>query len=257
MKYSHIIENFTWSYSRITTFEMCPYQFFLTYIKPVKKQPLFFSDYGTFIHKIIEKHLNGELEENQLVPYYLQNFRTSIHAKAPTQAVFETYFNQGLDYLRNIHFPYPTPLAVEQRVDFFIDKYPFVGIIDCVAEESDGIVILDNKSRTLKPRSNRKKPTRSDEELDKYLRQLYLYSAAVKDLYGTYPVKLCFNCFRSCELISEPFLKESFESAKAWTLSSIEQIVQNDEWGPDMDYWKCKYLCDVRDQCDYWQMNRQ
>lgn len=235
---------------------MCPYQFFLTYIRPAEKQPLFFSDYGTFIHKIIEKYLKGELEKNKLVPYYLQNFRANIQAKAPTQAVFESYFNQGLTSLRNIDFPYPTPLAVEKRVDFFIDKHPFVGIIDCVAEENDEIVILDNKSRTLKPRSKRKKPTRSDEELDSYLRQLYLYSAAVKDLYGKFPVKLCFNCFRSCELISEPFLYNKYEEALEWTESSIEKITQNDDWGPDMEYWKCRYLCDVRDQCEYWQMNR-
>lgn len=257
MKYSHIIENFTWSYSRINTFEMCPYQFFMTYIKPADKEQLFFSGYGLFIHKIIERYLNGELSKKDLVPYYLQNFRKNIVANAPSQSIFKSYFEQGLEYLQNIDFPYLTPLDIEKRVNFFVGDYPFTGIIDCVAEDEKGIVILDNKSRTLKPRSKRKKPTRSDEELDSYLRQLYLYSVAVKDLYGKYPHKLCFNCFRSCELISEPFLYEKLDSTLKWVHDSIEKIKENDDWGPDIEYWKCRYLCDVHDQCDYWQMNRR
>lgn len=256
MNYSHIISGFTWSYSRITTFEMCPYQFFLTYIKPAEKQPLFFSDYGLFIHKIIERYLNGEFSAKELVPYYLKNYRANICANAPSQAVFKSYFEQGLAYLQNIDFPYPTPLSVEKRVDFFIGKHPFTGIIDCVAEEDGDIVILDNKSRSLKQRSKRKKPTRSDTELDKYFRQLYLYSAAIKDLYGAFPAKLCFNCFRSRELISEPFLYERYADAVQWVNDSIEIITQNDSWSPDMEYWKCRYLCDVHSQCEYWQMNK-
>ena len=51
------------------------------------------------------------------------------------------------------------------------------GVIDLVGRsDTGGLVIVDHKSRALKPRSKRKKPTKTNQELDEYLRQLYLYA---------------------------------------------------------------------------------
>lgn len=118
-------------------------------------------------------------------------------------------------------------------------------------------MILDNKSRDLKPRSLRKKPTKSDGELDSYLRQLYLYSVPIKDLFDTYPDRLEFNCFRTGQLISEPFQEKALGTTKEWALQTIEKITENDDWSPQMDYWKCRYLCDLNQHCEYYQMNRR
>lgn len=257
MKYSNIISDMVWSYSRITAFESCPYKFFLSYIKHMDKKRMFFSDYGTLMHKIIEMHLNGELSKQQVVPYYLSHFREDIKGFAPTKAIFKTYFEQGLQYLNHMDFPYPVPIGVEKRVDFFIGDKPFTGIIDCIAKQAGSLVILDNKSRDLKPRSLRKKPTKSDAELDSYLRQLYLYSVPIKDLFDTYPDRLEFNCFRTGQLISEPFQEEALGTTKEWALQTIEKITENDDWSPQMDYWKCRYLCDLNQHCEYYQMNRR
>ena len=206
MNYSNIISDFTWSYSRIKQFEMCPYGFLLRYIKMVPRKNLFFSDYGTFIHKIIEKYLRGELDRKSLYSYYLANFRQSVTGRAPNRDIFKTYFEQGLRYMADINFPYPHPAAVEERVDFSIEDKAFTGIIDCVAVDNGGVIILDNKSRVLKPRSSKSRPTKSDIELDSYLRQLYIYSIPVREQYGSDPVRLEFNCFRSGDIISEKFL---------------------------------------------------
>lgn len=256
MKYSHIIEQFTWSYSRIGSFEMCPYKFFLTYIRKTPGERQFFSDYGSFMHKIIERYLKGELSRRQLAGYYLKNFRQNVIGRAPSKEIFGRYFNDGLQYFRTIDFPFLSPLGVEKKVEFFIDKSPFVGVIDCVAEDDDGLVILDNKSRTLKQRSVRKKPTKSDEELDHYLRQLYLYSIPAKELYGEYPSKLVFNCFRSRELIVEPFHETAMQEAVDWAKKSIQNIQNNENWEPSLNYFVCKNLCDRNRECEYYQMNR-
>lgn len=244
-----------WSYSRITAFESCPYKFFLSYIKHMEKKRMFFSDYGTLMHKIIEMHLNGGLSKQQVVPYYLSHFREDIKGFAPTKAIFKTYFEQGLQYLNHMDFPYPTPIGVEKRVDFFIGDKPFTGIIDCIAKQAGSLVILDNKSRDLKPRSLRKKPTKSDGELDSYLRQLYLYSVPIKDLFDTYPDRLEFNCFRTGQLISEPFRQEEFEKTKEWALKTIDTITENEDWSPKIEYWKCRYICDKSGDCCFFQTN--
>lgn len=257
MNYSNIISTFTWSYSRLTTFEDCPYRFLLSYIKPQDDTHLFFSDYGLFMHKVIEKYLTGELKHDELGRYYLLNFQKEIVGRAPNKKIFQSYFQQGLSYLNEHCFPYQTPCAVEHRVDFFIDDIPFTGVIDCVAEDNGDLVILDHKSRALKPRTNGKKIRRSDLELDDYLRQLYLYSIPVYLEYHRYPKRLEFNCFRTGQLISEPFSEHALEEAKTWAKRTVKQITDNEDWSPDMEYWKCRYLCGFHDQCEYHLMSRR
>ena len=139
-------------------------------------------------------------------------------------------------------------------MNFSIGDNNFAGIIDCVAKDESGIVIVDNKSRALKPRSGRKKPTKADVELDEYLRQLYFYSIPIKDTFHSFPKRLEFNCFRTGQLISEPFCEEELERVKQWAKDRIAIITENEEWSPKIDFWKCRYLCDMCDECEYFSM---
>lgn len=256
MNYSHIISDFTWSYSRLAQFESCPYAFLQNYIAHTEKQPLFFSDYGSFVHKLLERYLSEELKRDELPIAYLSEFQKSVCGKAPSKEVFQNYFEQGLAYLRELCFPYQNPLFVEYRTSFQIEQIPFTGIIDCVVKDGDDIVIVDHKSRALKPRSARKKPTKSDEELDAYLRQLYLYCIPIKDLFRIYPKRLEFNCFRTGQLISEPFSGKAFEAAKEWAVNAVKTITENEDWSPKIEYWKCRYLCSFCAECEYFAMQK-
>lgn len=89
-------------------------------------------------------------------------------------------------------------------------------------------------------------------ELDSYLRQLYLYSIPVKELYGRYPSCLMLNCYRSGELIQESFSVEALKKAKTWAANTVESIIATDHWSPRMDYYHCKYLCGVQEHCEYY-----
>lgn len=253
MNYSHIIDDMTWSYSRITTYEDCPYRFYLKYIKKLKGEPLFFSDYGSFMHLIIQKYLTGELTREELPTYYLANFRKSVIGKAPNLAIFQNYFRQGLEYLRNIQPPEDEILGVEKEISFTLGEKKFIGYIDKVSR-SDGIDITDNKSRALKPRTLRKRPTKSDKELDQFLRQLYIYSISVMNEYGEFPKHLIFNCFRTQTSIVEPFDLEKFKNTEKWALDTIDCISKETEWKPNIEWFRCKYLCDCNSQCEYFQM---
>lgn len=257
MNYSNIISEFTWSYSRLTAFEHCPYGFFLSYIKPHSQAPQFFASYGSFLHRIMELYLRGELKKEELPGFYLARFRSEVEGRAPDQKVFRSYFEQGLDYLIHMDFPYQIPCAAERRVDFYVGGNSFTGIVDCVVQDGGDIIILDHKSRVLKPRSGRKKPTRSDRELDDYLRQLYLYSIPVRDIFHQYPKRLEFNCFRSRQIISEPFSESALERTGLWAEQTIARITANEDWSPKMDPWKCRYLCTHYHQCEYYLMNRR
>ena len=253
-KYTDVIEDMTWSYSRVNSFEFCPYKWFLRYILRMHGPEMFFSSYGTFCHKLLEEYLGGQITAQQAYDSYLMDFRKEVKGKAPTQKIFNSYFNHGLEYFASLHsFPYRV-LATEQQVEFMIGKYKMTGIIDVSAMDGDDHVIVDHKSHALKPRTFRPKPTKSDEELDQYLRQLYLYSIPIREIYGVYPTKLCFNCFRTGTFIVEPFREEKLGQAKDWFLDSVEQIKETEYFPPVLDYFKCTNLCENNADCEYYQM---
>ncbi len=258
ISYAPLIEDMVWSYSRIKSFYDCPYKFYLKYIVGIRsKEEMFFSSYGSFIHKLIELYYRGEKTKEQLCDMYLQEFRSKVKGHAPSKKVFGNYFRDGLTYFKEFEpFPYKAE-AVEKRVSFLVGDLSFVGYIDFFGKSNEGVCILDNKSKALKQRSGNSKPTKTDEELDEYLRQLYLYAAGIEQETGEVPKRLCFNCFRSRTLIEEPFRKKAYLEAKEWATKSVERITEETDFKPSVDYFKCTYLCDVRNHCPYYQLSRK
>jgi len=254
-----LIKEMTWSYSRIKAFDDCKYRWFLKYIRFPKfeSKDLFFSSYGIFMHKLLESYNKGEKTAEQIKTEYLRDFRARIKARAPSATVFKNYFMDGLQYLSNIHPSDNKILSIESKAEFEICSWPFVGYIDLLEQEEGGkILLIDNKSKVLKPRSTREKPTRADEELDEYLKQLYLYSYYVFVRYGKFPDELCFNCFRKNTFIKEPFSQEAYQSALNWFLGKIEEIVVETEFAPDIEFFRCRYLCEMQDYCDYYRLSK-
>lgn len=260
ISYEPLIRDMTWSYSRIKAFDDCPYRWYLKYIRfPNQKgKKLFFADYGTFMHELLEAYYKGERTPDNLLDIYLNEFRQRVSYPAPSKKVFENYFADGVKCLRGLRRPEQAILSVEEKVEFSIKDTPFIGYIDLITESSDkSILLVDNKSRALKPRSNREKPTKADNELDEYLKQLYLYSIAVAKNYGKLPSKLCFNCFRKGVFIEEPFDQTAYHDASNWFLRRIEDIAVEHDFAPDIEYFKCRYLCEMQDYCEYYRLSRR
>lgn len=256
MNLRHIISQMTWSYSRIHCFEDCPYKFFLTYIKCCDEEERFFASYGSFVHAIMASYLNGALRKDELAQFYLLNFSKEVHGKAPNQKVFANYFDAGYRYLSDCDFITDGIVAVEKLMKFEIGEQSYVGIIDYVRQNEDGSLTLgDHKSKDLKPRSSKCKPTKGDEELDKYIEQLYLYSKPFKELYGRFPDYLEFNCFRTGTVISEPFEQSKYDETVAKFAAAPLNIALNEQWSPKLEYFKCRYLCGKNSSCEYYQIN--
>lgn len=249
--YKPLIQDFTWSYSRIDAFFSCKWKFFLRYIRGLQEDDTFFASYGSFMHRIIERFYSGNITKDEMVTEFVTRYRTYVKGHVPANVSGSSYIQKGIDYLRGFE-PFPfNMVAVEKRFDFHIDGIPFTGIIDYLGEKDSELYIVDNKSRDLKPRSGRKVPTVKDKELDEMLTQLYLYSVAVEQEYGKLPAALCFNCFKNGQFIIEPFDMQKYEAAKQWAVDSVHIIEDNMEWDTDdADYFKCNYLCGLHDKCD-------
>lgn len=250
-----LIEAMTWSYSRLKSFTDCPYQWYLKYIHGSDEVPQFYASYGKFIHKIIEKYYRGELPKEDMRMYFLTNFSTEVEGFRPSPKIVENYVAKGLNFIDNFtEFPYEC-VDVEKKIYFEVDGIKFVAILDFIGKDKDGnFVIIDNKSRELKPRG-KKKRTKNDDEIDEMLTQLYLYSAAILSEYGKLPTKLCFNCFKNGVFIEEDFDETKYKEAIEWAKKTVEEIssVEEEDFRPDIEFFRCCYLCGFSDDCLYWQ----
>lgn len=243
----------TWSYSRIKAYEDCPYRWFLKYIKRMPETPRFYSSYGSFVHKLIEKYYNGEIKKEDLQMQFLLNFSKEVEGERPADSTVKKYIDSGSRYFGDFE-PFPFKhIDTERLMVFSVSGIPFVGYIDYIGEEDGELVIVDNKSRDLKPRSKREKPTQYDISLDEYLKQQYLYAAAVKQEFGKYPKWLCFNCFKAGVFIKEPFKEEVLQEVLEWAKRSVENIADADDFYPRVEYFSCRYICPFTEECEYWQ----
>lgn len=255
MIYRPLIEGMRWSYSRLHSFEQCRYGWFLKYIHGTKKEEKFYASYGSFVHKLIELYYRGFFTAMELKGAFVTGFSESVLGIRPNDSIVTKYIAAGIRYFKDFR---PVPfhvLEVEKKIQFEMDGIPMVAIIDILGEENGGLIIVDNKSRDLKPRSNREKPTVNDKVLDEMLRQLYIYACAVKAEYGRFPSALCFNCFKAGVFIREPFQKEKYDEAIQWAKDRIEEIKSEENFDPNPEYFFCKFLCDVSYDCIYKDMS--
>lgn len=253
ISYRPLIEDMTFSYSRITCYDDCPYRFFLSYINKCDKSEKFYASYGTFMHWLIQQYHLGLMTKEDMLSTFLNDFSESVKGRRPSELIVTKYIQSGIDYIKNLSpLPFKT-LAVEKKIRFKIGDIPMVGIVDYIGEQNGNLVIVDNKSRDLKPRSGRKKPTLKDAELDNLLRQLYIYAAAVQQEYGEFPTELCFNCFRTGAFIREPFVKDAYDETVSWVKKKVETMKEASDFYPSVDFFTCYYLCPFSDECCYWQ----
>lgn len=227
---------------------------FLKYIKHFKESDKFYATYGSFMHKLIEQFYKGAIPKDEMVTKFLTDFSKEVRGKRPKESTVVKYIKCGCDYLRNFQPFRFNMIDVEKRVDFDINGIPFVGYIDFLGEEDGELVIVDNKSRDLKPRSKRKNPTAKDRELDLMLKQLYIYSKAVEKEYGKFPKLLCFNCFRTGTFIEEPFNIDAYNSAIKWAEEQIEYIKTTEDFYPSYDFFSCNYICGTSSECCYYEL---
>ena len=202
ISYKPLIQDMRWSFSRIESFDSCKWKWFLHYIREWEEDDLFYNSYGSLIHEIIQLYYTGKLKKEQMPLYFLKNFSERVSGERPAESTVQKYISAGLNYTRNFKPFDLNCVGVEKKIEFSIDGIQFVGFIDFLGEKDNEFYIIDHKSRELKQRSKKLQKTSKDKELDEMLKQLYLYSAGIKQEFGKYPKKLCFNCFRNSIILS-------------------------------------------------------
>lgn len=243
-----------YSFSRLSAFEQCKYQYYLNYVispeeRPEKEENAF-AVYGGFVHQILEDYANGKLAVYELLEKYSDEFDVNVPIDFPPNAFVnlrDSYYNGGYAYFESFDgFDYlgaTKILGVEQ--DFIEDfgDFKLKGFIDLILEDEDGnIIIVDHKS---------KKEIKTKADKRKYGRQLFLYSHYIKSKYGKYPTKVIFNMFRSGTVLVLPFNMQDYEEAIEWARKQVAVIENITEWPPIQEEFFCTFLCDYRSSCEY------
>lgn len=253
-EFSHIIDDMTWSFSRLESFDQCPYGWVSSYIYDEPERGIFFSEFGSCVHSVSAQYLSGEMGYELLRPRYISEFFENCNGYYPSQKIRSERFQDGLSYFSS---PFSTlfdlsareVLDVERHFEMALGDIPFNGIIDLVSGDG-GLVVTDHKSSNIKPPSGRKKPTQYDIEREQKSRQLYVYAQAIKELYGQYPDRLEFNCYRTPQIISIPFNQKDMDATIRWANDKAREISKCDDFVPNVDFFYCKNLCDL-EECPY------
>ncbi len=257
-----IIDDMTWSFSRIETFERCPLCFYLQYIKRLPGIEGCFGQYGTLMHSCLEKYALGELEEYELLQEYKNKFSEVVYEDFPPNAYVdlkENYYKQGYSYFESFSgYDDREVLGVEEKYDFKIGDYDFTGVVDLECPEE--IIDIKTKGKQHLMRLT-KKHNKEDyvQMLDKRYthkdnwKQLYIYSIPYKEKYGKYPKILSLNMVRINDWYSIEFNKNDFESAKNWASKQISNIYNAKEFnkGSDVNEFWCSFICGMRVNCKY------
>lgn len=83
--YRPLIEDMTWSYSRLSSFELCPYKWFMRYIGGECESPMFYSSYGKFIHELLAEHYADGISPEEMKMKFLFHFKDEYLTKEPDQ----------------------------------------------------------------------------------------------------------------------------------------------------------------------------
>ena len=247
-----------WSFSRLNSYYQCPYEWRLHYVECNKSENGFFGEYGSLIHKILEKYEKGELSLFELNEYYEEHFNEDVPHDAPPNKyvdIKQSYYDKGIDYFNNIDLNLDKYeiLGVELKVEFKINGKDFVGYIDLLVRDKEGgeIIIIDHKSASIKILKNGNISKSDQQHFLEFKRQLYLYSIPIIEKYGAVS-KLRWNMFKDQKWIEIPWKQEEYDESIQWAKDTLALIENEIDWSPNPDYYYCNYLCGQRNHaCEY------
>lgn len=261
--YKDKLDNFTWSFSRLSSYNNCPHEWKEHYIDELPDEGNCFAEFGSCCHSILEDYAKGNLVEYELGEEFEKRYPSYLKHDFPAfrdNMMARSYYDGACTFFWNFDgFPQNWEvIGVEQKIEVEIDGRQFQGFIDLLVRDNEtgGLIVIDHKS---------KKNFHSQSELEQYAVQPYLYSKWVYETYGSYPEQLIFNLFRTGELVTIRFDQQAYEAALSWFSDTIKRIYKdksfkdkirikyNNEHKSLRDFkqsdFYCNYLCGSRLRC--------
>lgn len=250
-----------WSYSRLSSFHHCPYEFYLNYILHDPDLYLsegnFFAENGSLCHEILEKIFKKELSVEDAAEYYVNHIDDICYKTR--QSTMDKKFENCAEYFSNVDFSWLEQyeiLGVEKEMHFQINGFDFIAFIDLLIMDKDtgDIIVIDHKSSAY-PLTKTGKVSKSHEEtFAGYKRQAYIYAHAVHEKYGVFPTAMAWNYFADGgKWVEIEFNKSMYDEVMRWVENTLIQIYQEKDYPANPDFFYCTNLCNFRNSCEYAQ----
>lgn len=242
----------TYSFSQLSSFDECPYGFYLQRIEKMPQKGNAFAEQGSLIHDLIDQWAKGVLSKEQLPEEYKRRYPDEVLSSWPrilaSKGYAEKTYDQGLSYFENFdEFKGFDIIDTEQKFETEIEGRPFIGIIDMLLrdKETGDLIVLDHKSKSLSAFKKEEKTI---------YRQQYIYSKYVNEKMGVWPDVLMFNLFKEDGLLlSKPFDKKEYDKVYTWAANIIQKIENFDvmDWleSKEKSDFFCQELCNMRENC--------
>lgn len=261
MSYTSSIDNMRWSFSRVTSYEQCPYEWYLHYIvndqEEYPEEQNYYAQVGGFVHEILASVYKKEIRASDAFNYFIDNYDNYV-TETVSKNIMDKTFEACADYLSKIDLITSLTdgkdiLGVEQRIEFIIEGHKFIGFIDLLLKDTETgeLIIVDHKSSEYPFKKNGEVKA-SAKSFDKYKKQLYLYAHWVHETYGEWPTTLEWNHFKDGGKVSSiPFSMDEYIDSIEWFKDKIDTIKQDDVFEANREFFYCNNLCAYRNICEY------
>ena len=81
--YDRILDNMTWSFSRVNNYCTCPHVFKLLYIDKKPQINNAFAEFGRFVHSLLELYFKGKVEFFELSQIYEDEYNLNVLHEFP------------------------------------------------------------------------------------------------------------------------------------------------------------------------------
>jgi uncharacterized protein YfeS len=224
----------------------------LTYIDKEDRNSNFWSEYGSFCHKLLEEYFSGNLEIEDMTEYYEKNYSLNVLMLPPSfpKGMAEKYYQSGLDFFCNFG-----SYGVKR------ENYEVLGIEEGFTTSYDDILLIVKPDLILRNKKTNKvtlldyKTSKFDEKkLDGYKNQLYVYAYflwAEKHIEVDRIMVWFLRDQKLCEIENNPL---EIQKALDWIKETRNKIAEETEWIPNLskeNEYFCSYICSVKNSCKY------
>lgn len=260
-EFDFIIDGLRFSHSSMACYNTCPYSFKLTYIDYLSKEDNFFSDYGLFVHKCMEKYFSGELDSFELSEYYRENFDGYVKTPPPPSYygnMREKYKLQGQSFFDSFNFPLEQYdiITVEDTIFFNLDGIEITARPDLVLKnkQTGKNILYDYKTSYPFKELKNGDLVADEKKISSYSNQMFIYAYALRTE-RKLPISEIVLWFpRAFQEYRIKWEKKKEKGAIEWIKNTVNAIKTTPDFPPDnSNPYFCNNLCSVRNHCEYRQ----
>lgn len=169
------MEKELYSFSKLNAFHICPFQYYLTYVKNLNREQNCYGYYGNELHSLLEQLQQRKITNQEAIQKYNEviEYANLMDYNFPTPNSRINYLECILHYIENFVPIECDKYYIEEYFEFDINGITMRGYIDLYYIIGNKIYVIDYKSSSKF----------SKKDLPKKSMQLILYAMYLKEKY--------------------------------------------------------------------------